>query len=577
MSKANAKSDKLNFLNWILVLVLFLFTLVAGYVGFQHYMTQHGESFNWVRPIYRTIQLFSTEGGDLEEPIPKVLHVVRFTAPLTAIVAIILALFVIFREQINRIRISFLRNHVVIIGLGTKGKNIMNDSLKKKGKILVIEQDPLNPNLASLKPRKCLLIEGNATNIDVLKKARITRAKKVYLMMGDDSEQVQVCVLIYDLIKGSERSKENSLECNMHLLNHDYLNILRKHTLVKNVNDGLSLNVFNLYENSARELFQENPPDRTGIPEQSNKYVQLIIFGFGQAGEALAIQCGLTGHYLNRKTSLPRVVVFDRHALEKIDAFKKKYPSFTNYCNLSFETIEASSPQLIPELEKYLADPEALNTIVLCFDNKINNLMLGLQIDTLTPSTPAIPFQVFIRTGDNDSFDAISKNLKPYGLPASVCSLNAITGCDLDKQARAVHADFLKIRKTKANFGSQDSDVEWEELSQEFKDSNRKAADHMGVKMRGIGCQIVLQSDPRPETKISPAELELLAELEHCRWNAERSLAGWTYDSVKSNKTRTTPYLVDWDKLTPDIQQYDRDAVANIPNVLKEAGLKIVR
>lgn len=577
MSQANTKSDNLNLFKWLLVLALFIFTLVTGYLGYQRYMTLQGITFHWVRPLYRTVQLFATEGGDFEGQIPCLLQAARFAAPLTAIVAIIFTLIAIFKEQIKRLRISFLRNHVVIIGLGTKGRNIMIDSRKNKEKVLVVEQDPQNPHLASLRPGKCLFLEGNATNINVLIKARITRAKKVYLMMGDDSQQVQVCILIYDLIKESGRDKENPLECIMHLLHHDYLNILKKHTLVQNVNDGLSLNVFNLYENSARELFQNHPPDRSGISAMSSKYVQVIIFGYGQAGEALALQYGLTGHYLNRKLKMPRMVVFDRHAREKIAEFKKKYPSFTNYFDLSIETTEASSPQLIPALEKYLADPDALNTIVFCFDNKINNLMLGLQIDTLEPSDPELPFQVFIRTGDNESLDAISKSLKPYGLPSTVCSLDAISGCDLDKMAMAVHADYLQTRKKTADFPSQATDVEWEELSEEFKDSNRKAADHMGVKIRAIGCEIVSEDDPREKTEISPEELELLAELEHYRWNAERSLAGWTYDSVKSNKTRTTPYLVNWEDLPSNIQDYDRNAVANIPNILKEAGMKIVR
>ena len=579
MSHANPKSDNLTLFKWILVSCLFIFTLVAGYLGFHRYMTEQGITFNWVRPLYRSVQLFATEGGDFQGqvPIPGLLQAARFTAPVTAIVAIVFTLFAIFKEHVKRLKISFLRNHVVIIGLGTKGRNIMIDSRKNKEKVLVVEQDPLNPNLASLRPRRCLFLEGNATNINVLIKARITRAKKVYLMMGDDSQQVQVCILIYDLLNESEGGRENPLECIMHLLNHDYLSILKKHSLVRNTKDGLSLNVFNLYENSARGLFKDHPPDRTGISEKSNRYVQLIIFGFGQAGEALALQYGLTGHYLNRKQTMPRMVVFDRHAREKIAAFKKKYPSFTTYCDISMETTEASSPQLIPALETYLEDPDALNTIVFCFDNKINNLMLGLQIDALKPADPKLPFQVFIRTGDNDSLDAISRNLKPYGLPSRVCTLDAISGCDLDKMAQAVHDDYLKTRKKTAGFPSQASDVEWEELSEEFKDSNRKAADHMEVKMRSIGCEIVLKKDPRAETEISPKELELLAELEHYRWNAERSLAGWTYDSVKSNKTRTTPYLVNWEDLPSDIQDYDRNAVANIPNVVKEAGMKIVR
>jgi len=95
--------------------------------------------------------------------------------------------------------------------------------------------------------------------------------------------------------------------------------------------------------------------------------------------------------------------------------------------------------------------------------------------------------------------------------------------------------------------------------------------------MRGIGCEIVNSDDPRPSAIFSIEEIERLSELEHQRWNAERSLAGWTFDEQKNDKTRKTPYLTDWDKLNEDIKEYDRDAVRNIPSVLELIGMKAIR
>jgi len=71
--------------------------------------------------------------------------------------------------------------------------------------------------------------------------------------------------------------------------------------LVKDAHDGIMLNIFNIYENSARELFEDNPPDRSGINFDINKNVWILIFGFGKAGEVLALQTAHTGIYLNGK------------------------------------------------------------------------------------------------------------------------------------------------------------------------------------------------------------------------------------------------------------------------------------
>jgi hypothetical protein len=115
----------------------------------------------------------------------------------------------------------------------------------------------------------------------------------------------------------------------------------------------------------------------------------------------------------------------------------------------------------------------------------------------------------------------------------------------------------------------------------------------MGVKMRGIGCEIVSKGDPRPVATFSDDEIKRLSKLEYKRWTAERSLAGWTFDRKKNDVTRKTPYLPDWNNLLnnikdidwdsvrnnlpDDIKDIDRDAVKNIPNVLELVGLKVVR
>jgi len=561
---------------WVSIIVLFLFSIIAGFLGFQQYFRLHGEEFTWLRSLYRTIQIFTFEGGDLETPIPWLLHIVRFSAPLTAMMAIILAILEIFREQWSRLKISRMKDHVVIIGLGTKGKNVMEESIRNHEKVLVIEDDPLNPHLESIKQAGAELLTGNATNLNVLKKARITKAKTVYLLMGDDSQQVRACLLIYQLIKESRRNKEQALNCIMHLLTKDYLNTLRNHNLVQNADDGLELNMFNVYENSARELFQVHPPDRLGLAAGSNQFVQMIIIGFGHAGEALALQTGITGHYLNREQVLPRVVIFDRQADEKVKDFTKRYPSFSDHCVIVAESLEAHSPQMIPELVSYLEEANALNTVVCCFDNKTNNMLLGLQIESLKTAESPLSFELFIRTDDNESFRSSSMSLKPYGLPSKVCSQQAILGGDLDIMAKAFHSIYLEIKQSSPGATKSQADVPWEELKQEYKDSNRKAADHIGVKIRGLGYRIVdMEEDGTPESL--SGHIEVLTALEHRRWAAERSLSGWRYDPKRNNETRKTPNLVDWSKLDENIQDFDRKLVAHIPKVLELVHKKIVK
>jgi voltage-gated potassium channel Kch len=569
-SSNNHQPQKLHF--WVVLIGLFFVSLVLGIIGFEHYYKYHGLEHELAKSFYNTFQLYVFEGGDLSGHIPWELHIARFTAPLVPLSALIMTMLQIFREQLGRLRISMMRNHVVIIGFGTKGKSIMEDLLRKRRKILVIESDHNNPELGFIQHSKGRLRLGNATDKTVLKKANITHAEMVYLLTGNDNTQIKACLEIYQLIKNSNRTKEDPLNCIMHLQKQEFMNTLKSHNLVQNIEDAFALRIFNVYESSARDLFEENPPDGIGIPVNSNTVVQVLIFGFGLAGEALALQTALTGHYANGKK--PKVLIIDRLAEEKVHDFLERYPTFNDYCELKYITSEADSPQLINHVMPYTGIPDTLTTIVLCFDNKTQNLLLGLQLDSISFEERV---NIFVRTGDDVAFTTFSQNVKPYGLSSKVCSQESIYGGFLDKKAIAFHNNYLDKRRKEEDFGKKDADVSWEELSQEFKDSNKKAADHIGVKMRAIGCEIVDAADPRPEAIITREELLMLTKLEHKRWNAERSLAGWIYSKTRNDKARKTPDLTEWENLSKETQEYDVNAVKIIPEVLAKVGLKAVR
>jgi len=566
----NHQAQKLHF--WGLLIGLFFVSLVLGLIGFEHYYNYHDLEHDLAKSFYNTFQLFVFEGGNLSGYIPWELHIARFTAPLVPLFALIMTILQIFRDQLGRLKISMMRNHVVIIGFGTKGKNIMEDLLRKKKKILIIDSDGDNPELGFIQHSRCRFMLGNATDGDVLKKANITHAEAVYLLTGIDNTQIRACLEIYQLIKDSDRRKEYPLNCIMHLQRQELMNTLKSHNLVQNIEDAFALRVFNVNESSARDLFEENPPDRIGIPAKSNTVVQILIFGFGLAGEALALQTALTGHYANGKK--PKVLIIDRLAEEKVQAFLEKYPAFTDYCELKYIISEADSPQLINHVIPYTEIPDTLTSIVLCFEDKTQNLLLGLQLDNVNFKEHV---NIFISTSDDDAFTTFHQNVKAYGLSSKVCSQESIFGEFLDKKAIAFHNNYLEKRRKEENFGKKNADVPWEELSQEYKDSNRKAADHIGVKMRAIACEIVEASDPGPEAILTEEELLMLSELEHKRWNAERKLAGWTYSKTRNDKTRETPDLTEWENLSQETREYDINAVKNIPEVLAKVGLKAVR
>jgi hypothetical protein len=487
----------------------------------------------------------------------------------------------------------------------------MEECRKEKDKVVVIDNNPQNPNLSSIKSRKCQLLIGDATDIDILKKARIKRAKSVFLLMADDIKQVKSCLIIsqllsenqkerkflvkqiYNLINKIWKKKKSPLQLIMHLRNKEFLHTMRSQNVLKKASKDLTLRIFNVYENSARELFANNPPDWSGIRLDSPQYVQMIIMGLGQTGEALALQTAYTGHYLNGKR--PRVLIIDRLANQKVPDFLARYPKYQRYCKLKYHQLDTHNPQLIRHLVAYLDDPNALTMMVVCFDESEYNILLGRQLLAIKSENKINrEFEVFARINDDKLLSTISEELKPmddklpgpeseelkpFALPSSAYSKEVIMeGGILDDLAKNIYETFHKDENnTTTSVENSNKSKDWEDLSQEDKDSNRKAADHIGVKMRGIGCKIKDREKEDKPASFSNEEIELLAKLEHKRWCAEKFLAGWIYDEVDNHNERKNSNLLEWKKLPDEIKEKNRKAINDIPKVVAKMRQPVSR
>ena len=102
----------------------------------------------------------------------------------------------------------------------------------------------------------------------------------------------------------------------------------------------------------------------------------------------------------------------------------------------------------------------------------------------------------------------------------------------------------------------------------------------MAIKMRAIGCKIVeLLETSAAVQKFSQEELDLLAPLEHTRWNVERLLSGWRYGTPSDKDRRINENIQPWEDLLPSTKKYDYEAVEDIPTILAMASppLQVVK
>jgi len=144
-----------------------------------------------------------------------------------------------------------------------------------------------------------------------------------------------------------------------------------------------------------------------------------------------------------------------------------------------------------------------------------------------------------------------------------------------DDVAERLHKTYLQHRgamemtdEERRDFKAQESSKPWKELDQEFKESNRSHAAEIPRKLRMIQCFLAKEDGIRPPvTNFTKKELDLLAEQEHERWNAERLQKQWQL-GPRSEKKRTSPFLVPWRDLPKIWQDLDRVMVQSYPGLI---------
>lgn len=123
--------------------------------------------------------------------------------------------------------------------------------------------------------------------------------------------------------------------------------------------------------------------------------------------------------------------------------------------------------------------------------------------------------------------------------------------------------EMARTSAEKAELESDPSMYDWDELSPELKESTRSQADDIPRKLRSVNCFMLDQDRKEPLIHVpefTVEELDMLSEMEHERFNAERLQRQWR-TGPRSSRKRTTPFLVPWRDLTQDWKDVSKATV----------------
>src|ERR1035441_6039983 len=111
---------------------------------------------------------------------------------------------------------------------------------------------------------------------------------------------------------------------------------------------------------------------------------------------------------------------------------------------------------------------------------------------------------------------AIGPQIRAFGMLEDTLSVEELLHEREDSIAKALHENYYNKQLARGRKpGERPALFVWEQLAERFKDSNRRAADHIRVKLRAIGYRLdELRSDQPAVQSFRKDQVDLLARME---------------------------------------------------------------
>lgn len=442
---------------------------------------------------------------------------------------------------------------------------------------------------------------GNIESKDQLARLNFPHAKEVYVLgereeNGRDTKNLEAARIISDL--RGPIGKGDPLTVNIQFDRLTSYSIIQKLTLTeeytrytvggKIMDEQINTNLrpFNFYENWARLLWGYTGRVSSYAPldykrMEGDQYVHLVIVSFNRMGRALLFEALRLCHFPNyepAKDGQPaknktRITLVDKQLAELMPAFLAEYPYLNQIADIDIDyssySMDVASEPVRQMLREESTNPNCQLTVAVCLQDADMSMSMGLSLPdevyytvedkSVVPSETRVLIRQELQEGmsrvlEHDQhkykhlhvFGMLSQGVSNYLLRDDMAMMvNAAydTEFNTDEQnpvKRAIldeyHAytakhklkDFncidMLISKEHRAFAEASAMKLWQFLPENIRFANRYQVDIYGLYQRYLG-----------EDK--------LAEMEHMRWNADRSIMGYKTLPIE-NRFRNNAYMI---------------------------------
>ena len=484
----------------------------------------------------------------------------------------------------GRVRYRFY-DHILILGANKMLVNILKEYVKtgeNKGlKIVVLtsrDVETVRSEIYSAIPNFHKKIDvtffyGLRTVKNTLINIQVPDAHAIYIL-GEDSEPEHDALNLkcWKLVRSLRSDSSKELRCHLVVDRVSSFNVFQ---YCKNLSEShIHLNIVNSLEDWAQRVLVSriyetganvvNYPalDRDGIGADSPETVRFVIFGMTQIAYSMAVMAAHICHYPNfiKNPSLRTKICFVCPDIkQEMDYFIGHYsnlfklshykqinwqdgkevvtsyePSaeYGDFLDVEWEFIDSSieRKEMRDRMESWAANKDEILTLAICSNEENANLAASLY---LPEKIYSMNVPVFVYQPDNAEILKFAhtdanhySNIYPFGMQCD--SFDPLFTHRL-KYAKRINYLYC-LEDSGHTYESMCSESELDkywDMKKEYayRFSNLFAANSIPTKLRSIGLSV---EDVDQTAVITETEVDILAEIEHNRWNVERLLIGFS-------------------------------------------------
>ena len=516
--------------------LVYVISFILGLVGYLQ-----TNEFDFISSCYNSLRLFILEFDGSADNIPILLNLSRFVSPLILASSIVIALKEYFNKVMLNLKIRHLNGHTIIFCNNESDINI----IKKSSNTLVVTN---------------VLYDGLSLvskNIKDVEKVNIEKAEKVILLHDDRTN------LSYLREMKKRFSNLKNITLYIRLEENENVKMFNRFKLNTNFKKELLINPRQLF---SREVFFKNPV--LDYVHHNNKIPHAIISGEYENIKWLIFEMANISHYPSLKNT--KITLIGNESEKQKKNLIDEFPNINEV--IDFSTICKSSTSISNE------DFSSLDITAIYISEKTleesqttashyKRIFYSNKTDSINISVINFGFGSIDDVYETSEFNS-EFNIKYFDYKI-LEELNIIEHLDkYDFIAKSIHNYYRGL------YGGED----WELLPESIKMSNRYQAYHTNIKLGYLGYFINLNLEvDKKDIDYSDLQVDVLAQMEKRRWNAERLLSGWVYGEFRNNDLKIHPLLVPWEELDDKEKQKDRDTLANITNTITSLGLSFTK